>query len=327
MGDVDIDELLPDPGEIWWPFAVLAAIDRARGRRVWEFDAGNHLLCYDGADGGRIRMQRLYGGRIALWGHAAGERPEPVSWSGIPGWAISDAIRHRLRREGATLLAWYRHGEWDGLTPHADVERVLGPIRSADVPDDLLRRARARTVEEGDLAKVLGDSGDPERGLKVLREATREATPVQVGVRSLLAGEIYAQMRRTPDRDRGQPARPAAVVRWARVVDVPEHFNLTVRAERGQLIPDPESDSLPTRFRTQLLNVLTQLYASEASEDGGAWLFARVVCEGPRVRFDRAYDGMPEWYDDTPLPLDALAWEMSRRRREWRPPWAALLAR
>lgn len=323
---MDIDEL-PDPGEIWWPFAVLAAIDRSRGERTWTFDAGNHLLSYDGEDGGRIRVQRLHGKRIVLWGQAAGENPEPSSWSGIPGWATSDVIRHWLRREGATLLAWHHHGEWDGATPQADAGAVLAPLLQADVPSGLLKRARTGTAEAADLRKVLAGSGDAERGLTVLREATAEATAVQGRVRSLLSQEIHAQMRSTRDRDRLQPRRPAALVRWARVADVPEHFNFTVRAERGRLIADPESDFLPTQFRTQLLNVLARLHVEEASEEGGAWLFARVTGDGSRVSFDRAYDGMPEWYDDTPIPLDALAWEMSQRAPGWRPAWASLLTR
>ncbi len=316
---------MPDPGEIWWPFAVLAAIDRCLGRQEWTFDAGNHLLAHEGEDGGQIRVQRLYGKRTVLWGHSAGESPEPTSWSGIPGWATSDAIRHWLRQEGATLLAWHHHGEWDGATPHADAGTVLAPLLQADVPPRLVQRSRAGKVDIDDLRKVLGGSGVAERGLTVLREAMAEAHPVQGQVRSLLSNEIHAQMRQTRDRDRMQPQRPVALVRWARVADVPEHFRFTVRAERGRLIADPESDALPAQFRTQLLNVLAQLHVEEASEKGGAWLFARVSCDGSRVSFDRAYDGTPQWYDDTPIPLDALAWEMSQREPSWRPAWATLL--
>ena len=326
MRAVDIDEL-PDPGELWWPFAVLAALDRAQGRRVWTLDAGNHLLSYDGPDGGQFRMQRLYGGRITLWGHAAGEAPEPSSWTGVPGWATSDAIRHWLRREGATLLVWHHHGEWDGATPDADAGAVLAPLLDAEVPAALVKRARARKVTVKDLATALGGQGDPDRGLTVLQEATEDAAPIQGHVRSVLAAEIHAQMRATRDRDRMQPQRPASLVRWARVADVPANFTFTVRAERGRLIPDPESDALAEQFRTQLLNVLAHLYAEEASEDGGAWLFAKVSVDGPRVNYFRAYDSLPEWYDDTPPPLDALEWEMTQRHHSWLPAWASLLPR
>lgn len=323
---MDIDSL-PDPGELWWPFAVLAALDRARGQRVWTFDAGNRLLAYDGPEGGRIVMQRLYGRRLVLWGHGPDESPGPQSWSGIPGWATSDAVRLWLRKQGATLLAWHHHNEWDGATPDTDAEAVLAPLLNAEVPADLLAKARARKATLKDLEAALDGRGDAERGLTVLQDATEEAAPLQGQVRHLLAGEIHAQMRSTRERDRMQPQRPAALVRWARVADVPPGFSFTVRAERGRLIPDPESDALSAQFRQQLLNVLEQLHVEEASEDAGAWLFARVSVDGPRVQFDRCYDSMPQWYDDTPPTLEALEWEMTQRHRNYRPAWAKLLPR
>lgn len=321
---MEIDNL-PDPGELWWPFATLAALDRARGRRVWTLDAGNHLLAYDGPDGGQIRMQRLYGKRIVVWGHAAGENPEPAGWSGIPGWATSDAIRLWLRQMGATLLAWHHHDEWDGATPQADAEAVLAPLLNADVPQDLMAKARRGTVTLEDVAEALDGEGDPERGLAVLLDAGESAPPLQGQVKALLAGEIHAQMRTAVERDRLQPQRPAAIVRWARVAGLPVEFEFTARAERGRLIPDPESDALADQFRTQLLNVLAQLHAEEASDDGGAWLYVRVHVAGPRVTFERRYDSLPDWYTDTPHSLEALAWEMDQRHRDWRPAWASLL--
>lgn len=322
-----IDEL-PDPGELWWPFAALAALDRARGRRVWTMDAGNHLLAYDGPDGGQFRMQRLYGNRIVIWGHAAGETPDPSGWTGIPGWATSDAVRLWLRQAGATLLAWHHHDEWDGATPDADADTVLKPLLEAEVPTALMIKARSGGVTLDDVSAALadlGDEGDPERGLAVLTAARTNAPPLQGRVKALLANEVHAQMRRARERDRMQPQRPAAIVRWARIATLPEQFTFIARAERGRLIPNPESDALHEQFRTQLLNLLTQLLAEEASEDGGAWLFVRVRVQGPRVFFDRCYDSLPDWYRETPHSLESLAWEMDQRHRDWRPAWASLL--
>lgn len=321
---MEIDDL-PDPGELWWPFAALAAVDRARGSRVWTFDAGNHLLAHDGPDGGQIRMQRLYGQRLVIWGHAAGEDPHPASWSGIPGWVTSDAVRLLLGQAGATLLAWHHHGEWDGATPLADPASVLAPLLDAEAPAGLVARARRGTITLDDVAEELAGDGDPERGLAVLVGAARSAPPLQGRVKALLAGEIHAQMRATPERDRIQPQRPAALVRWARVAALPDEFTFTARAERGRLVPDPESDDLDEQFRTQLLNVLAQLHHEEASDDGGAWLYVRVHVAGPRVTFERRYDSLPDWYADTPHSLEALAWEMDQRHRDWRPAWASLL--
>lgn len=321
---MDIDDL-PDPGELWWPFAVLAAIDRAQGRRVWTLDAGNHLLSHDGPDGEQIRLQRMYGGRLVLWGNPAGEAPLPVSWSGIPGWATSDVVRRWLRQTGATLLAWHHHDEWDGATPDADAGAVLAPLLNADVPSGLLAAARSGKATARDVLEVVGEHADPERGLAVLQDARQSGAPVQGRIKSMLSGEIHAQMRRTPERDRVLPQRPANLVRWSRVASPPPGFRFTVRADRGRLVPDPESDTLSDQFRTQLLSVLGQLLADEASEDGGAWLYARVQMVGPRMDFERRFDSLPDWYTDTPHSLESLRWEMDQRHRDWRPAWAALL--
>jgi hypothetical protein len=47
------------------------------------------------------------------------------------------------------------------------------------------------------------------------------------------------------------------------------------------------------------------------------------------VRFDRAFDSWPSWYQvqraSEGPSLAELAWEMAQRAPRWRPAWASLL--
>jgi hypothetical protein len=102
-----------------------------------------------------------------------------------------------------------------------------------------------------------------------------------------------------------------------------------VMAVRDRIIPSPWSSRLSSHVIGSLTNVLRSLHSEEAGEESGAWLFARVTSDGVVVRLDRAFDSWPGWYQvrhtSQGPSLDDLAWEMSQRTPEWRPPWASLL--
>ncbi len=101
-------DALPAPERLWWPFAVLAALHHDEPEPVWSFEPRPVLLTHDAHDGVRLRMQRLYGGRSVLWG--TDPRATPLAgWTGIPGWATSDAVHDLLGRDRATFVAWHAH--------------------------------------------------------------------------------------------------------------------------------------------------------------------------------------------------------------------------
>ena len=96
-----------------------------------------------------------------------------------------------------------------------------------------------------------------------------------------------------------------------------------------RIFPAPGNTEMPEHSEKSLTNVLARLHRDEATEDSGAWLFARVTSDGVVVRFDRAFDSWPPWYQvrhvtDGPS-LEALAWEMAQRTQAWVPAWASLL--
>jgi hypothetical protein len=100
---------------------------------------------------------------------------------------------------------------------------------------------------------------------------------------------------------------------------------------RDRIIPAPTNTRLPAPVVRTLTNVVGSLHRDEASEESGAWLFARVTSDGVMVRFDRAFDSWPDWFQvhhasDGPS-LEDLAWEMGQRTPQWRPAWASLLPR
>ncbi len=86
---------------------------------------------------------------------------------------------------------------------------------------------------------------------------------------------------------------------------------------RNRMTPAPTNTPIPDPARHSLTNVLHALHSDEATEESGAWLFARVTSDGVVVRFDRAFDSWPEWYQvhhsDQGPSLEDLAWEMSQR--------------
>jgi hypothetical protein len=98
---------------------------------------------------------------------------------------------------------------------------------------------------------------------------------------------------------------------------------------RERITAAPTNTPLPAPTVRTLNNVLRALHRNEATEESGAWLFARVTSDGVVVRFDRAFDSWPEWYQvhhaSQGPSLEDLAWEMWQRDRHWRPAWASLL--
>lgn len=317
-------EALPAADLLWWSFAVRAALaagsPEAAGRRVWSFDPCELMLRYDGA-GARLCMQRLYGGRVVLWGRT--EDADARAWTGIPGWATSDAVREWLRSAGATFVAWHARDGWDTATPGVDLAPAIDPLLAGDLPDGLVGAARRGSVDRDLLAAVVAD---PDAALEVLDAAAGEAPPVQGTVRSLLAGEIREQMRLTPERPRLLPQRPVQLVRWARIATPPAGFSHAVHLHAaGELRPAAGNTPLAAQFRTTLDTLLVQLHREEADPASGAWLFARVTHDGVGVHVERAFDSRPEWYDEPGPSLDVLAAEMSRRAPAWRPAWSRLL--
>lgn len=321
---MDVDAL-PEPDRLWWPFAVRAAIATARGDRTWRFDTRYRMLRHD-AGPARLRMHRVEGERAVLWG-AWPEHPVTAAWTGIPGWATSDVVQQGLRRDGATFVAWHtRHG-WDTATPEADLAGPIARLLEPPLPAGVLGMVARGACDEAVLTPLLGDA-DPAPALALLAEASA-AEPPGVGVRRLLAAEIRAQMRMTPERDRVLPQRPVPLVRWARVAGLRWGFQYAVHlqtdADGDRLEPAHGNSPLPEQFRLTLHNVLEQLHAEEATDDGGCWLFAQVRWDGVSVHLDRAFDSRPVWAEDDGPTLSTLAGEMARRHPDWRPAWTRLL--
>jgi hypothetical protein len=315
-------EALPAADRLWWSFAVRAALAAGRGETTWAFDPEHLLLRHDGAET-RLRMQRLYGGRVVLWGRTD-DTPPGREWTGIPGWATSDAVHEWLRGTGGTFIAWHARDGWDTATPAVDIAPAVDPVLVDDLPDGLVDVVAAGG--HVDVRLLDGLVADPTPVLDVLRGAAGEAPPVQGTVRSLLAGEIRAQMRLTRERPRLLPRRPVQLVRWARIAEPARGFRHVVHQQAlGELVPDRGNTALATQFRTTLDNVLRRLHVEEADDTSGAWLFARVTHDGATVQLDRAFDSRPPWFADDGPSLAVLGAEMARRSPGWRPAWSRLL--
>lgn len=342
---------LPTAEDLWWSWAVLAATDRSIGGDTWSLDVDDHTLRLD-RPGGWLRMQRLEGGRAVLWGYddysADDARAHGLDvLDGAPGWARSDVLTRSVRTEGAGFLAWQAHGEWDTSTPDLDdgADLLLDPLRNADsvghtavalsssiVPahlHQLLSGARTGHLDEADWAAYLGNAGDPQPGLELLRNADDEAQlTAQGSARTRLRQTVHAQMREATERERVVVERPAVLVQWSRITDLPVAFEHAVMVDQDRLLPATTNTGPPEQFALTLTNVLRQLHHDEASDESGAWLFARVVYDGRAVSLDRAFDHWPAWFTDDHGPsLEGLAWEMDQRHPDWRPGWASMLPR
>lgn len=326
-GAVEPEEL-PDAEDLWWSWVVLAALHRAVADEACRFDADELVLSLDNADGSWLRMQRSHGHRAALWGRSAVAPPSRGdARRGVPDWALSEATEERE----PTFLAWHVHGEWDTSAPCDDEGAIhlLRPLLTVDpravdlvragqaTPETLTSYAHGDHLEEAvELARLAGADG-PARS--------------SGSVGSRLRDQIHGQMRDAVESDRMLMQRPPALVHWARINGPVSPYEYAVRMVRDQFAPARTNTSLPAPMVRTLTNVLMTLHRHEASEESGAWLFARVSSDGYAVRFDRAFDSWPSWYQvqhagEGPS-LEDLSWEMGQRTARWRPTWASLLPR
>jgi len=315
MRAVEIDEL-PPADQLWWTAACLAARDRATGRSGWDLDAGNQVLHHAAPDGSLLRLQRLLGGRFAIWGIDPDDTLQR-GWTGIPGWATSD-VAEWWERSGATFVAWHTRDGWDTATPEASLA-PLAPLLRAHA-DGI-----AAAVDDADALAALIGEGDGELARVVLTQARREAPTTQGRVRRMLAHEIHAQMARGPERDRVLPQRPVPVVRWVRAARPPAGFAFAVHLEGDAIVEDATNHRLADQFHRSLLTLFEVLHHEEAEPASGGWMFARLTYDGINAGFDRAFDSRPHWYSGDGPTLETLAAEMARRTPEWRPAWSRLL--
>jgi hypothetical protein len=316
---------LPDAEDLWWSWVVLAALHRAVGNDACRFRAQDLLLALDSQDGW-LRMQRTLGSRTALWGRSTQAPDNPSdARRGAPDWALSDATEEQR----PSFLAWHAHGEWDTSSPSDDPGAIhlLRPLLTVDPRMVELGRSGRLTPEE--LASYAhGDRLEEAAEIARLASATAPRTS-RGSVRSRLRDQIHGQMRDTDDVDRELMQRPPILVQWSRANGPGVPFEYAVMVVHGRVIPSPVNSRLPAHVVRTLTNVLRTLHRDEAGEDSGAWLFSRVVSDGTVVRFDRAFDGWPPWYQvqlsNQGPALEDLAWEMAQRSPGWRPAWASLL--
>ncbi|MCW2847480.1 MAG: hypothetical protein JWR90_1454 [Marmoricola sp.] len=321
-------EELPDAEELWWSWVVLAALHRAVGDEACRFDPDELVLALDAPDGSWLRMQRSHGRRAALWGRSALAPHEPPdARRGAPDWALSEATEEAR----PTFLAWHVHGEWDTSAPCHDEGAIhlLRPLLTVDPravelvrsgnasPEALASYAHGTHLQEAvDLVRRAG-------------ERAPRSSRGTVGVR--LRDQLHGQMRDAEEADRMLMQRPPSLVYWSRINGPAVPFEYAVMVMRDQILPAPTNRPLPAPAERSLTNVLATLHRDEASEESGAWLFARVTSDGVVVRFDRTFDSWPSWYQvhhaSQGPSLEDLSWEMAQRSPEWRPAWASLLPR
>jgi hypothetical protein len=324
---VEPDEL-PDVEDLWWSWVVLAALHRAVGDTACRFDPEELLLALDAADGSWLRMQHSHGRRSALWGRSALAPPSPPdARRSAPDWALTEATEERR----PTFMAWHVHGEWDTSSPYDDEGAIhlLRPLLTVDPRAvELVRSGRATPETLATYA-----NGDHlEEAVELVRRAGAKAPRRSRGLVGFrLRAQIHGQMRDATEADRMLMQRPPTLVQWSRVNGPAIPFEYAVMVMRDRMTPAPTNTKIPDPSLHSLSNVLHALHSEEASEESGAWLFARVTSDGVVVRFDRAFDSWPAWYQvhhsDQGPSLEDLAWEMSQRTREWRPAWATLLPR
>lgn len=303
---------LASADDLWWSWAVLADTDRLPPGATSALDAEEHVQTYRlGASW--LSMQRIGGGRAALWGRVAGSSRDAVTertyvLDGAPDWARSDAVWTSARASHPGFLAWYSRDGWDTSTTGMfdGVVDLVAPLLRAD--PDLVADARRGATTSTLLAAAQGVAH----------------VAAQRSVRLRLREQIHRQMRDTCERDRGLPERPTLLARWARVAAPVVAFEHVVMVDEGELVTVTAAP-LRDQVLLSLGNVLHELHRDEADEDTGAWLLARVRYDGSRIVLDRAFDSLPAWYSGTGPTLRALTWEMQQRSPGWRPAWASLL--
>ena len=323
-GAVEPDDL-PDAEDLWWSWVVLAALHRAAGDETCRFEPDQVVLALDGADGSWLRMQRPHGRRTVLWGRStlAPESP-PDARRGAPDWALTEATEEPT----PTFLAWHAHGEWDLSAPHDEgAVHLLRPLLTVDPRAVELVRSGDATPES--LASY-ADGDQLDAAVELVRQAHAEGPSSARGlVGSRLRDQIHGQMRDSSETDRMLMRRPPALVQWSRINGPGVPFEYAVMAVRDRIKPSPTNTRLAASAQRTLTNVLRNLHGQEASEQSGAWLFARVTSDGVVIRLDRAFDSWPAWYQvqhaSEGPSLDDLAWEMRQRDPLWQPAWASLL--
>jgi hypothetical protein len=324
-GAVEPEEL-PDAEELWWSWVVLAALHRAAANDSCRFDPDDLVLALDGADGSWLRMQHSHGRRAALWGRSAlGPSSPPDPRRGAPDWALSEATAG----SNPSFLAWHVHGEWDTSAPCTDEGAVhlLRPMLTVDPRAvELVRSGRATT----ETFATYANGEHLEEAVEVARQAGAEAPRRSLGsVGFRLRDQIHGQMRDAEEADRMLMQRPPSLVQWSRINGPAVPFEYAVMAIRDRIVAAPTNTHLPALAVRTLTNVLATLRHDEASEDSGAWMFARVTSDGVVLRFDRCFDSWPPWYQvhhaGQGPSLQDLAWEMGQRTPQWRPAWASLL--
>jgi hypothetical protein len=317
---------LPDAEDLWWSWVVLAALHRAVGNDACRFSAKDMVLALDSDDGSWLRMQRTHGSRMVLWGRSAMAPPSPPdARRGVPDWALSDATEERR----PTFLAWHAHGEWDTSSPCHDEGAIhlLRPLLTVD--PRIVALSRDGRLTPAELA-AYAHGEHLEEAAEIARLASSLAPRTSRGsVRSRLRDQIHDQMRDTEDVDRELMQRPPVLVQWSRANGPGVPFEYAVMVVRDRIVPSPVNSPLRLPVVRTLTNVLRSLHEEEASEESGAWLFARVTSDGVVVRFDRAFDSWPAWYQvrhsSQGPSLEGLSWEMAQRAPSWRPAWASLL--
>ena len=326
-GPVEPEEL-PDAEDLWWSWVVLAALHRAVGDDACRFEPANLSLALDGTDGSWLRMQRSHGRRAALWGRSAMARPSASDpRQGAPDWALTAATE----KCHPTFLAWHAHGEWDTSAPCNDEGAIhlLRPLLTVDPRAvELVRTGGASRETLATWAH--GDHLD--EAVELIELAGAKASRRSQGVVEFrLRDQVHGQMRDADEVDRMLMQRPPSLVQWSRVNGPALPFEYAVMVLRDRVVPAPANTHLSEHAERTLTNVLASLHRDEATEDSGAWLFARVVSDGVGIRFERAFDGWPAWFQvqhgtDGPS-LEDLAWEMDQRAPGWVPAWASLLPR
>ena len=321
---VDPDALI-HPDDLWWPMVLLAA------RHVVDEDGGGSLdvdescVCLNGVDN-YVQLQRFRGERAVLWGRVGDHEGPPLE--DVPDWANTDRLNQAVRKRGVNYVAWFAHGEWDGVTSAARGAPELLLSRMPSVDPDVVEAARESNYDCEALRDFLG--AEPREIVDLLRSAGSELpAPMGGSVSGRLLHQIHEQMRDASEADRELIQRPAVLVQWSRVNGPPPPFEYAVMAARNQLVPATTNTRFSTTATRSLTNVLHRLRHDESGDDYGAWLFARVWHDGRMLHFDRAYDSWPSWYQvrqpsQGPSMAD-LAWEMDQRSPQWRPLWASLL--
>lgn len=294
-------------------------------------------------------MRRLGGNRAIVWSHHAGvevgERLESELLDSAPDWAY-DADRAVTWREDAVgHLGWFAHASWSSapgalpagsealLAPIASDERIRAWWRSAwpDASDDQLDVV-LQQPEATALAAVVGAAAASRAARQVGLGRTWVEHQMSDAAAVHLRAQIYAQMHGALElSDRGHPKRPSLLRQWARVNVSGLPFRHAISAvgpgSTPAFVRAANNTGLDESGMRSLDNVLHELRMLETDEHSGAWLFARVSCDGRSIELDRRYDTWPSWYvAPGPGPaLSGLHQEMAQRRPRWRPAWSTLL--